>query len=104
MTGSEAVNGCEQRTDPSGGECGGLDIIAPLRRGFILLKEERDVVVLGRCQGPDSMSPAVSARQIPYCPPNLPCPYLFIYLFIYIFLEPHLQHMEFPRLGVELEL
>ena len=28
----------------------------------------------------------------------------FIYLFIFIFLGPHLQHMEVPRLGVELEL
>ena len=28
---------------------------------------------------------------------------LFIYLFI-VFLGPHLQHMEVPRLGVELEL
>ena len=30
--------------------------------------------------------------------------YLFIYLFIYLFLGPLLQHMEIPRLGVELEL
>ena len=26
------------------------------------------------------------------------------YLFMYCFLGPHLQHMEVPRLGVELEL
>ena len=36
--------------------------------------------------------------------------YIFIYLYIYIFfvflsfLGPHLWHMEFPRLGVKLEL
>ena len=30
---------------------------------------------------------------------------LFIYLFgLFVFLEPHLQHMEVPRLGVQLEL
>ena len=29
---------------------------------------------------------------------------LFIYLFIFIFGGPHLQHMEVPRLGIELEL
>ena len=29
---------------------------------------------------------------------------LFIYLFIYCLLESHLQHMEVPRLGTELEL
>ena len=30
--------------------------------------------------------------------------YIYIYLFIYLFLGPHLQHMEVPRLGVQLEL
>ena len=29
---------------------------------------------------------------------------IFIYLFIYLFLGLHLQHMEVPKLGVELEL
>ena len=35
------------------------------------------------------------------------CFYLFIYLFIYLFnvsVEPHQQHMEVPRLGVESQL
>ena len=34
------------------------------------------------------------------------CPWMSWHLFIYlfIFLGPHPQHMEFPRLGVELEL
>ena len=31
------------------------------------------------------------------------CDYLFMYVCI-VFLGPHLQHMEVPRLGVELEL
>ena len=30
--------------------------------------------------------------------------YLFIYFYYYFFLEPYLQHMEVPRLGVESEL
>ena len=30
--------------------------------------------------------------------------YLFIYLFMYCFLGPHPQHVEVPRLGVQLEL
>ena len=29
---------------------------------------------------------------------------IFIYLFIFVFLGLHLQHMEVPRLGVQLEL
>ena len=28
----------------------------------------------------------------------------FVYLFIFFFLEPHLRHMDVPRVGVKLEL
>ena len=54
--------------------------------------------------------------SIPWLQTNSPCSfprpslfrntdfYLFIYLFIFGLLEPHLQHMEVPRLGVESEL
>ena len=30
--------------------------------------------------------------------------YIYIFFFFFVFLEPHLQHMEVPRLGVKSEL
>jgi len=30
--------------------------------------------------------------------------FFFFFFFFFCFLEPHLQHMEFPRLGVKLDL
>ena len=31
-------------------------------------------------------------------------PYFFYFFYFFLFLQPHLQHMQIPRLGVESEL